>query len=131
MKPIYDHRGTAVAWLSGDSILDLNGNLVAFVYKSLVYSKAGEPVGFFSEGYFWQRNGHAVGFIERASSGPPLPLVAIPPFPPKAALGLVPPVPRKQAPLPLRVAVWSDIPWSAYVQGAAGWWGIDLSSDRP
>jgi hypothetical protein len=131
VKPVFDHHGSVVAWLLGESILDMDGTLVAFIYDSLVYSKGGEPVGFFAEGYFWQRNGHAVGFVECATSGPALPLVAIPPFPPTSKAGVIPPVPRRRASLPSRGAAWSDIPWSAYVHGAAGWWGIDLASDPP
>ena len=131
VKPIFDHHGSVVAWLLSDAILDTEGNLIAFIYESLVYSTAGMPVGFFAEGYFWQRNGHAVAFIERASSGPNLPFVAIPPFPPKSKAGVIPPVPRRKTSLPARLAAWSVTPWSSYIRGAAGWQGIDLSSEPP
>ena len=125
VKPIFDQAGTVVAWLSCDSILDLDGRLVAFICASDVYACSGNLLGSYLDGFFCQPDGQAVAFTESSSNGPAIPLAAIPPFGPTVIAGAIPSIPSMRDAVALRVTAWSGASWSDYLGGDASWHPIN------
>ena len=108
MEPIYDRRGSVVAWLSGQNLYHRNGQHAAVVHGDNVYGHRGQQLGRFVNGLFRDHQGGAVAFLRGASGGPVLPVPSVPPVPPVPS---VPPVPA--VPSVPRVPAVPSLGWGA------------------
>ncbi len=123
--PVFDKEGYAVAWLTPSYfykgayvIYDLEGEAVGLVKRDgSVYNLDGDHVGWFEDGYFWDFKGLAVAFTKDAKGGPVIPGYQIPPGPPAPSVQPLLPATYIFAPLPAKVAGWSELSWKEFLKG--------------
>jgi hypothetical protein len=116
MKPIFDRKGTPMAWLDGQFAFDINGQQLNLYrdYES-VLSLQGRYLGFFSNGFFRDQKGYPVAFVKGAGVGPELPVLQVPPLTPALQipvfpkLSTVPPCPA------VAQLTWSKLNWREYL----------------
>ena len=116
MKPIFNRKGTTVAWLEADEIFGLEGEPLAFIWDCALYNYQGNHIGWFESGFFVEGSGKAVAFVDDCQGSLLTPLPEIPPLAP--AFGSIPPMasPSEVAPQPpLPPSDWSTLSWQEFV----------------
>jgi hypothetical protein len=116
MEPIFDRRGSVVAWIKGEDIYDLDGSHVAVLNGWNVYGHQGQHLGVIDRGLFRDHRGGAVAFTRGARGGPILPIPAIPPIPPIPSISPIPAIPSIP-PIPAIPSLgWSAVDWRSFIR---------------
>jgi len=111
MKPIFDEKGTAVAFKQAEDLFALDGTHIAAFDGEWLVNHAGKSIGHFASGWIRDLDGDCVAFMDGASGGPMTPSTRIAPMPPAPGLTPMLCIPGINPVAPLPSVKWSPTGW--------------------
>ncbi|WP_303708427.1 MULTISPECIES: 4-fold beta flower protein [Microbacterium] len=116
MEPIYDSRGSVVAWFEDpDCVRDLDGAVIGWLYDDAVHATNGRHVGYFNDGLFRDNDGDVVAWVDGASGGPIKPIREIRPVQPIRHISPIRPIREVRNVRAVRSLGWSRLSMKQYL----------------
>jgi hypothetical protein len=116
LEAVRNCQGRLCAWLEDDTLCDLRGRIVAFIFGREIVRTDGRHLGRIEDGNIRDHCGAVVAWTENAQGGPIKPAASVAPIPPIRALAPSPPTPPVP-PIPaISLLSWSTMTWKQFVQ---------------
>ena len=116
MEPIYGPGGEVVAWNEhNDTIRDLKGRVVGWLYDDAVQGVGGHHVGYFNDGLFRDNRGAVVAWVASATGGPTKPVRHVRPVQPVRHVRPVRAVRHVRHVRAVRAIAWSEVSITAWL----------------
>ncbi|WP_396127278.1 MULTISPECIES: 4-fold beta flower protein [Corynebacterium] len=103
------------AWITDNSVRNMQGNTIAFINKEHVFSPSGITLRRFINGCFLDLSGSAVAALMHSSTGPQKPVLSVPPIPPIPSISPIPSIEPVQPVWPIPPLRGSSTKWEDFI----------------